>query len=142
MVYPYCSRVKIDPNKPVVLKNAGPRGVPGMPEWGMIPIPKKLKEEGVTDMVRISDGRMSGTSFGTVILHVAPEAAMGGPFAIVRTGDVIHLNIPERTINVALGEAEIADRLAKWTAPESAHLRGYPALYQREVLQADEGCDF
>jgi dihydroxyacid dehydratase/phosphogluconate dehydratase len=132
----------VDADSVLVLKYAGPRGVPGMPEWGMIPIPKKLKEEGVTDMVRISDGRMSGTSFGTVILHVAPEAAMGGPFAIVRTGDVIHLNIPERTINVALGEAEIADRLAKWTAPESAHLRGYPALYQREVLQADEGCDF
>jgi dihydroxy-acid dehydratase len=132
----------VDAESVLVLKNAGPRGVPGMPEWGMIPIPRKLKEAGVTDMVRISDGRMSGTSFGTVILHVAPEAAMGGPFAIVRSGDVIHLNIPQRTINVELSEKEIADRLADWKAPESAHLRGYPLLYQREVLQADEGCDF
>lgn len=132
----------VDPDSVLVLKYAGPRGVPGMPEWGMIPIPKKLKEAGVTDMVRISDGRMSGTSFGTVVLHVAPEAAMGGTFAVIRSGDVIHLNIPERTINVELSEAEIADRLAQWKAPESAHLRGYPLLYQREVCQADEGCDF
>src|SRR5690606_24007337 len=132
----------VDAESILVLQYAGPRGVPGMPEWGMIPIPRKLKEAGVTDMVRISDGRMSGTSFGTVILHVAPEAAVGSPLAIVRTGDLIELNIPERTINLVLDDAEIEDRLAKWTPPESAHVRGYPYLYQREVLQADEGCDF
>jgi dihydroxy-acid dehydratase len=132
----------VDAESILVLQYAGPRGVPGMPEWGMIPIPKKLKEAGVTDMVRISDGRMSGTSFGTVILHVAPEAAVGSPLAIVRTGDLIELNIPERTINLVLDDPEIEDRLAKWTPPESAHVRGYPYLYQREVLQADEGCDF
>lgn len=132
----------VNPDSILVLKYAGPRGVPGMPEWGMLPIPKKLKEAGVGDMVRISDGRMSGTSFGTVILHVAPEAAMGGTFAILRSGDMIQLNIPERTINVDLDDAEIADRLAQWRVPESPHLRGYPSLYQREILQADEGCDF
>lgn len=132
----------VDAESILVLQYAGPRGVPGMPEWGMIPIPRKLKEAGVTDMVRISDGRMSGTSFGTVILHVAPEAAVGSPLAIVRTGDLIELNIPERTINLVLDDPEIEDRLAKWTPPESAHVRGYPYLYQREVLQADEGCDF
>lgn len=132
----------VDADCILVLKNAGPRGVPGMPEWGMIPIPKKLRKAGITDMVRISDSRMSGTSFGTVILHVTPEAAMGGAFAVIRSGDMIRLNIPERTIDVILDDAEIADRQAKWTPPESPHARGYPFLYQREILQADEGCDF
>ena len=134
--------LEVDPDSVLVLKNAGPKGVPGMPEWGMIPIPKKLKEAGVTDMVRISDGRMSGTSFGTVILHVAPEAAAGGPLAIVRSGDLIELNIPERTISLVLDEKEIDARLEQWKAPESPYVRGYPYLYQKEVLQADEGCDF
>ncbi|HEX7014838.1 MAG TPA: dihydroxy-acid dehydratase [Cyclobacteriaceae bacterium] len=132
----------VDADSVLVLKYAGPKGVPGMPEWGMIPIPKKLREAGVTDMIRISDGRMSGTSFGTVILHVAPEAAMGGPFSIIRSGDPVYLNIPERTIRLELDDSEIADRLAQWKAPESAYVRGYPFLYQREILQADEGCDF
>lgn len=132
----------VDPDCVLVLKYAGPRGVPGMPEWGMIPIPKKLREAGVTDMVRVSDSRMSGTSFGTVVLHVTPEAAMGGAFAVIETGDIIRLDIPEGSINVALDDAGIAERLTHWTAPESKHRRGYPFLYQREILQADEGCDF
>lgn len=134
--------LEVDADSILVLKYAGPRGVPGMPEWGMIPIPKKLRQAGVTDMVRISDSRMSGTSFGTVILHVTPEAALGGTFAVLRTGDLIRLNIPERTIDVMLDDAEIANRVAKWVAPGSSHTRGYPFLYQREILQADEGCDF
>lgn len=132
----------VDADCVLVLKNAGPKGVPGMPEWGMIPIPKKLREAGVTDMVRISDSRMSGTSFGTVVLHVTPEAALGGAFSVVQTGDIIHLDIPARRIDVRLGEPEIAERLRRWCAPASPHVRGYPLLYQREILQADEGCDF
>jgi len=132
----------VDAGTVLVLKNAGPKGVPGMPEWGMIPIPKKLKEAGVADMVRISDSRMSGTSFGTVVLHVTPEAASGGVFSIVQTGDVIHLNIPERRIELVVDEKEIAARQEKWTPPPTRHMRGYPLLYAREILQADQGCDF
>jgi len=112
-----------------------------MPEWGMIPIPKKLKLQGIKDMVRISDARMSGTSFGTVILHVVPEAALGGALAIVQNGDRIALDVMNRKITLEISDEEMAERKAAWQAPVSKHRRGYPQLYIREVLQADEGCD-
>lgn len=126
----------------LVLKNCGPVAVPGMPEWGMIPIPKKLQLLGVKDMVRISDARMSGTSFGTVILHVAPEAAIGGVLALVQEGDRISLNLTDRTLTLEVSEEELQVRRKCWVKPSVRHKRGYPALYIREVLQAGEGCDF
>ncbi len=126
----------------LVLKNCGPKAVPGMPEWGSIPVPSKLQKAGITDMVRISDSRMSGTSYGTVILHVCPEAALAGPLAIVQTGDKIRLNVPERKLDLLLSEAEISSRLAALQLPVNSHLRGYPKLYIDHVLQADQGCDF
>ena len=132
----------VRPDDVLVLKHAGPKGVPGMPEWGMIPIPRKLRQQGVTDMVRISDSRMSGTSFGTVVLHVAPEAAAGGPLAVVRTGDRIRLDVAGRRLDLLIDEAELRRRLAAWSPPPSPHLRGYPRLYIDHVLQADQGCDF
>lgn len=132
----------VDASTVLVLRNAGARGVPGMPEWGMIPIPKKLKEQGVLDMVRISDSRMSGTSFGTVILHVTPEAAAGGVLAIVQTGDLIKLDVPNRSLELLVDRETIAERMSRWTPPRPKHSRGYPLLYQRSILQADEGCDF
>ncbi|MEJ1161974.1 IlvD/Edd family dehydratase [Prosthecomicrobium sp. N25] len=128
----------------LVLRNAGPKGAPGMPEAGYLPIPQKLARAGVKDMVRISDARMSGTAFGTIVLHVTPEAALGSPLALVRTGDRIRLDVPARRIDLLVDEAELAARAALWSPP--AHLsepaRGYRALYLRSVLQADEGCDF
>lgn len=126
----------------LVLQNAGPKGVPGFPEWGMIPVPQKLLEQGITDIVRISDSRMSGTSFGTVILHVSPEAAAGGPLALVRDGDEISLDVPNRSLNWLVSPEEESKRRAAWTPPSTRHLRGYPRLYIDHVLQADEGCDF
>src|SRR5690606_27389378 len=132
----------VDASTVLVLRNAGARGVPGMPEWGMIPIPKKLKEQGVLDMVRISDSRMSGTSFGTVLLHVTPEAAAGGVLAIVQTGDLIKLDVPNRSLELLVDRETIAERMSRWTPPKPKHSRGYPLLYQRSILQADEGCDF
>jgi dihydroxyacid dehydratase/phosphogluconate dehydratase len=131
----------VDESSVLVLKHTGPRAVPGMPEWGMIPIPKKLRAKGVTDMVRISDARMSGTSFGTVILHVTPEAAAGGLFALVKTGDIISLDVLAGKISVNISDAEMIARQKKWSPPPNPHRRGYPLLYIREVLQADEGCD-
>ena len=131
-----------DANTVLVLQNAGPKGVPGFPEWGMIPVPQKLLEQGITDLVRISDSRMSGTSFGTVVLHVAPEAAAGGPLALVQDGDLIELNVPERRIDLLVAPEELARRRAIWKPAPSPHLRGYPRLYIDHVLQADEGCDF
>lgn len=132
----------VDESSVLVLKHAGPKAVPGMPEWGMIPIPKKLKSKGVNDMVRISDARMSGTAFGTVILHVTPEAAAGGPLALVKTGDIISLDIPSGKISLNISEEEMTARKNNYAPPPTPHKRGYPALYIREVLQADEGCDF
>jgi dihydroxy-acid dehydratase len=126
----------------LVLKNCGPKGVPGMPEWGSIPIPSKLQKAGVTDMVRISDSRMSGTSYGTVILHVCPEAAIAGPLSIVQNGDRIRLNVVERKLELILSDNEIANRLSRFAPPANAHLRGYPKLYIEHVLQANRGCDF
>ena len=132
----------VDATSVLVLQNAGPKGVPGFPEWGMIPVPQKLLEQGISDIVRVSDSRMSGTSFGTVVLHVAPEAAAGGPLSLVQDGDEIELNVPERRIDLLVEPAELERRKANWKPPVSAHLRGYPRLYIDHVLQADEGCDF
>ena len=126
----------------LVLRNAGAVGVPGLPEWGSIPIPKKLLLQGVKDIVRISDSRMSGTSFGTVLLHVAPEAAVGGPLALVQDGDWIELDVTARSITVDVSEHELSQRRAAWQKPVTRHLRGYPRLYAQHVLQPDEGCDF
>ena len=126
----------------LVLRNSGPKGGPGMPEWGQIPIPAKLLREGVTDMVRVSDARMSGTAFGTVVLHVAPESAVGGPLAVVRDGDPIALDIGERRIDLDLPAAEVRQRLDRLEPRPPAYRRGYGAHYLEHVLQADEGCDF
>jgi len=137
-----------DPALPVtadsvlVLQNAGPLGAPGMPEWGQLPIPKKLLDQGVRDMVRISDARMSGTSYGACVLHVAPESFIGGPLALVRTGDLIELDVPNRLLELKVSEAELARRRAAWKRPAPRYERGYGALYQRHITQADEGCDF
>jgi dihydroxy-acid dehydratase len=131
-------------NDVIVMRNAGPIGAPGMPEAGYIPIPKKLAQKGVKDMVRISDARMSGTAFGTIVLHVAPESAVGGPLALVRTGDRIRLDVPARRIELLVDEAELEARRKEWTpppVPEEAQ-RGYAKLYRAHVQQADEGCDF
>jgi len=136
-----------DPALPVtagtvlVLAGCGPVGVPGMPEWGMIPIPAKLAAEGVTDMVRVTDARMSGTSFGTVFLHAAPEAAVGGPLALVRDGDPVEVDVAAGRLDLGVPGAELARRRAQWAPPPSPHLRGWPALYRDHVLQAPDGCD-
>jgi dihydroxy-acid dehydratase len=126
----------------IVLQNAGPIGAPGMPEWGMLPIPKKLLEQGVRDMVRISDCRMSGTSYGACVLHVSPESAIGGPFALVQTGDMITLDVAGKTLTLEVSEAELAQRKAAWKAPEPYSHRGFASLYVNQVTQAHEGCDF
>ena len=132
----------VEPASVLILKNAGPVGAPGMPEWGMLPIPAKLLRQGVSDMVRISDARMSGTSFGTVVLHISPEAAIGGPLAIVRSGDEIRLDVPARRLDLLLGEAEIKGRLAIRPPAPPRFRRGYYTMFLDHVLQAHEGCDF
>jgi dihydroxy-acid dehydratase len=126
----------------LILRNAGPQGGPGMPEWGMLPIPTKLVKQGVRDMVRLSDARMSGTSYGACILHVAPESYIGGPLALVRNGDQITLDVAARTINLDVPEAELAKRRAEWKAPEPHYERGYGWMFTRHIRQANEGCDF
>jgi dihydroxy-acid dehydratase len=127
----------------LVLRTAGPKGAPGMPEAGYLPIPKKLARAGVKDMVRISDARMSGTAFGTIVLHVTPESAVGGPLAAVRSGDRIRLDVPERRLELLIDDAELQRRLAAFRpAAEATAARGYAKLFQDSVLQADEGCDF
>ena len=126
----------------LVLKNAGPHGGPGMPEWGQLPIPKKLLQQGVRDMVRISDCRMSGTSYGACVLHVAPESAVGGPLALVRTGDSITLDVDRRILSMDVSDEELAERRAQWIPPQPHYKRGYGALYLHHVTQADQGCDF
>ncbi len=133
----------VDENDVLVLRNAGPIGAPGMPEAGYLPIPKKLAQKGVKDMVRISDARMSGTAFGTIVLHIAPESATGGPLALVRNGDRIRLDVAGRRIDLLVDEAELAKRKAAWSAPSFPDAqRGYARLYREHVQQADEGCDF
>jgi len=132
----------VKPDDILVLRNAGPLGAPGMPEWGFLPIPKKLLQAGVRDMVRISDARMSGTAFGTVVVHVTPEAAAGGPLALVRTGDMIELDVPKRRLDLLVREAELTKR-RRAGKPRPAHYsRGYGWLFEQHVTQADQGCDF
>ncbi len=125
----------------IVIRNAGPRGYPGMPEVANVALPRKLLQQGIDDMVRICDGRMSGTGFGTVVLHVAPEAAIGGPLGLVRTGDLITLDVPRRSLEVQLTDDELAARRTGWVPPVSAAEGGWPALYVEHVLQADQGAD-
>ena len=113
-----------------------------MPEWGMIPMPQKLLNEGHRDMVRLSDARMSGTSYGACILHVAPEAFVGGPLALVQTGDIISLDVPNRSLSVEISDEELARRRSAWTAPEPRYQRGYGWVFSKHIEQADKGCDF
>jgi dihydroxy-acid dehydratase len=132
----------VDQDSVIVLQNAGPLGGPGMPEWGMLPIPKKLLKKGVRDMVRISDARMSGTSYGACVLHVAPESFVGGPLAFVRDGDLIELDVPNRKLHLRVSEEELSRRRDEWVKPERRFERGFGALFSEHVTQADEGCDF
>jgi dihydroxy-acid dehydratase len=134
--------LEVDADSVLVLRGAGPIGGPGMPEWGQLPIPKKLLRAGVTDMVRISDARMSGTSYGTCVLHVAPESAAGGPLALVRDGDLVRLDVPGRRLDLLVAEDELAARRAAWRPPAPPPARGYGAMFARHVTQADQGCDF
>ncbi|AUH65025.1 L-arabinonate dehydratase [Paracoccus zhejiangensis] len=132
----------VTPDHVLVLRNAGPQGGPGMPEWGMLPIPKALIKQGHRDMLRISDARMSGTSYGACVLHVAPESFVGGPLALLKTGDIVRLDLPNRRLDMLVDEAEIARRRAEWTAPEPRFERGWGYMFSRHVTQADKGCDF
>lgn len=126
----------------LILRNAGPKGGPGMPEWGMLPIPKKLVKQGVRDMLRLSDARMSGTSYGACILHVTPEAYIGGPLALVKTGDIISIDIDARSIHLEVSDAELAARRAAWTPPPVRFERGYGWMFSQHIKQANDGCDF
>jgi dihydroxy-acid dehydratase len=137
-----CETLDVTEDSVLVLQNAGPLGGPGMPEWGMLPIPKKLLPSGVRDMVRISDARMSGTAYGTCILHVSPESFVGGPLALVKDGDLIRLDIEGRRLDVLISDEEMAARRALWVKPEAKYARGYMALYAERVTQAHLGCDF
>ncbi len=134
--------LEVNADSVIVLQNAGPQGAPGMPEWGQLPIPQKLLKQGVRDMVRISDARMSGTSYGACVLHVAPEAYVGGPLALVRDGDRIALDVPARRLELLVSEEELAARRAAWQAPPPRFERGYGVLYLKHIGQADTGCDF
>ncbi len=134
--------LEVTPDHVLILRNVGPLGGPGMPEWGMIPIPQKLVEKGVRDMVRISDARMSGTSYGACILHVAPEAYIGGPLALVREGDWIEIDVATRAIHMDVPEDELARRRAAWQPPQPRFERGYGWMFSRHIQQANEGCDF
>ncbi|MEW6129941.1 MAG: L-arabinonate dehydratase [Acidobacteriota bacterium] len=132
----------VDETSVLVLQNAGPLGGPGMPEWGMLPIPQKLLKKGVRDMVRISDARMSGTSYGACVLHVSPESYIGGPLALVRDGDVIEMDVPGRRLHLQVSEAELEKRRSEWRPPQLRYARGFSALYTTHVTQAHQGCDF
>jgi dihydroxy-acid dehydratase len=132
----------VDADSVLVLRNAGPLGGPGMPEWGMLPVPKKLLKQGVRDMVRLSDARMSGTSYGACVLHVAPESAVGGPLALVRDGDLIELDVEKRALNLKISDQEMKARRSAWRPPQRKYERGYGAIFAQHVKQADEGCDF
>jgi len=126
----------------LVLRNAGPKGAPGMPEWGQLPIPKKLLAAGVRDMVRISDSRMSGTNYGTCVLHVSPESFVGGPLALLKEGDMVDLDVPARQLNMRVRDEELARRRADWQPKEGSYPRGYGKLFMQHIKQADQGCDF
>jgi len=130
------------PDSVLVLRNAGPQGGPGMPEWGMLPMPKKLLKEGYRDMLRMSDARMSGTSYGACVLHVSPEAYIGGPLALLKTGDIVEVDVDARTINMVVSEEELARRRAEWQAPPVRYERGYGWMFTKHIQQANEGCDF
>jgi dihydroxy-acid dehydratase len=134
--------LEVDADSVIVLQNAGPRGAPGMPEWGQLPIPKKLLQQGVRDMVRISDARMSGTSYGACVLHVTPESFVGGALALVRDGDLIELDVPGRRLQLLVDDAELERRRAAWKPPTPHFTRGFGTLYLQHVTQADQGCDF
>ena len=134
--------LEVDESTVLVLRNAGPVGAPGMPEWGNLPIPKKLLERGVRDMLRLSDARMSGTHYGSCVLHISPESAVGGPLALVRTGDWIEVDVDARRLHLEVHDDELARRRAAWTPPPDAYARGYTRLYRHHVTQAHEGCDF
>jgi dihydroxy-acid dehydratase len=146
--YPALKKAVDDPNLDVtenhilVLRNAGPLGGPGMPEWGMLPIPTKLVKQGVQDMLRLSDARMSGTSYGACMLHCSPESYVGGPLALVKTGDLITVDVPGRRIHLEVGDAELTRRKAAWTPPPPRYERGYGWVFSRHIMQADQGCDF
>jgi dihydroxy-acid dehydratase len=131
-----------DANSVLVLRNAGPKGAPGMPEWGNLPIPQKLLKAGIRDMVRISDARMSGTSYGACVLHVSPESFVGGPLALLKEGDIVELDVPARQLNMHVNEDELARRRAAWQPQEGIYPRGYGKLFMEHIKQADEGCDF
>ena len=132
----------VDEDSVLVLRNAGPVGAPGMPEWGNLPLPKKLLQRGVRDMLRLSDARMSGTHYGSCVLHISPESAVGGPLALLRTGDVVEIDVAARRIAMRVPDEELALRRAVWVAPVQPFLRGYTQLYQQHVTQAHQGCDF
>ncbi len=132
----------ITPDHVMVLRNAGPQGGPGMPEWGMLPMPKALLKKGLRDMVRMSDARMSGTSYGACVLHVAPEAYIGGPLALLKTGDIVSLDVDARTISMDVSDEELARRKAAWTPPPKRFERGYGFMFTQHIQQADQGCDF
>jgi len=134
--------LEADADSVLVLRNAGPLGGPGMPEWGMLPVPKKLLKQGVRDMVRVSDARMSGTSYGTCVLHVAPESFVGGPLALVRNGDLIELDVERRILDLKVTDEELRKRKAGWKPPARKYARGYGAVFSQHIRQADEGCDF
>jgi len=134
--------LKVDAGSVLVLRGASPIGAPGMPEWGLLPIPRKLLERGVRDMVRISDARMSGTAYGTCVLHVAPESHVGGPLALVREGDEVELDVPNRRLELKVDERELSRRRAAWRQPRPPYGRGYGAIFARHATQASEGCDF
>jgi dihydroxyacid dehydratase/phosphogluconate dehydratase len=146
--YPALKRAVDDPDLDVsgddilVLRNAGPQGGPGMPEWGMLPIPTKLLKQGVKDMLRLSDARMSGTAYGGCLLHCSPEAFVGGPLALVRSGDTISVDVPARRIQLNVNDDELARRRAAWTPPPRRFERGYGWMFSRHILQANQGCDF
>jgi len=131
-----------DASSVLVLRNSGPKGAPGMPEWGNLPIPQKLLKAGIRDMLRISDARMSGTSYGACVLHVSPESFVGGPLALLKEGDIVELDVAARQLNMRVNDEELARRRAAWRPKEGIYPRGYGKLYMQHIKQADEGCDF
>ena len=135
-------KLEVDESSVLVLKNAGPKGGPGMPEWGHLPIPRKLLKAGVRDVVRLSDARISGTSYGTMVVHVAPEAAVGGPLAVVQNGDLIELDVPERRLELKVSSSELKKRTKSWKPAKAHYERGYGRMFLDHILQANEGCDF